>query len=268
MMVPHDMRDNVTLINEGKKLFAIFHRPIGLTTYPAVLICHGFAGTKVGRHRIYVNLSEALAAKGIASLRIDFRGCGDSEGSFEETTLEGQVSDALLGLNFLKNHPQVDPKNIGMLGRSMGGPIAVVAARRFGKVKSLALWCPVFSARPWLEEWEHVLQTSNGNGSGSSTVSFHGQTASQALFEQLFELQMERELADLAHVPLLHVHSELDEIVNISHADNYVRCRQAGSALSQFIRLKESDHEFSLIPERDHTVQETALWFQKTLTAP
>ena len=227
------------------------------------MMCHGFAGTKVGRHRIYVSLAERLAQSGIASLRLDFRGCGDSEGSFEETDLESQISDALLGLNYLATHKKVDADRIGLLGRSMGGPVAVVAARRFARVKSLALWCPVFSAAPWLHIWEKAI--ANAARDSSSTVILHGQPASADLFKQLFAVNIEEELSHLTTIPVLHIHSEKDEIVGIGHAEEYVRCRQQATGLSQFARLKDSDHEFSFPVERVHTIEETTTWFQKTL---
>jgi hypothetical protein len=45
--------------------------------------------------------SDAWAEKGFASLRIDFRGFGDRDGKLEDTTIEGQVKDALAPIVFL-----------------------------------------------------------------------------------------------------------------------------------------------------------------------
>lgn len=259
-------RESITLMNEGNKLFATFHRPPGNNPVPAVLICHGFAGTKVGKHRLYVRLSEHLARQGIASLRLDFRGCGDSEGSFDETTLEDQVSDTLAGLRYLICRDGIDIERIGLLGRSMGGAVAVVAAKRFGDIKSLALWCPVYSAIPWKEQWERAMKEYAHHKNGEKPkVLFQGHVASPILFKQLFDLHVDQELLSLAHTPLLHIHSEKDEIVSIAHADEYYRCRESVLGISKFIRLKESNHEFSAPEEQQQTLEETTQWFQKTL---
>ncbi len=104
-MKAQEKRECITLKNHDEKIFAIFHQPItlGNEKAPAILICHGFAGQKTGRYRLYVTLAEELAKSGVAVLRLDFRGCGDSEGDFVNTTLAGEVSDALKGLEFLKN---------------------------------------------------------------------------------------------------------------------------------------------------------------------
>ena len=75
-----EKRESVVWFFQGKAIFAMLHRPLQEGPRPAVLMCHGLGGTKVGRHRIYVALSEALARLGIAVMRFDFSGCGDSEG--------------------------------------------------------------------------------------------------------------------------------------------------------------------------------------------
>lgn len=268
-MSEYEVRESVTLENHGKKLFAILHRPLKITEYPAVLVCHGYAGTKVGKHRIYVTLAEKLAAHGIACLRLDFRGCGDSEGRFEDTTLEGQISDSLLALNYLAGIDGVDPSRMGILGRSMGGSVAVVAARRYGHISSLALWCPVYHAVPWKDEWDRAQSNAIAAKSAAKpTVHFQGHEASAALFQELFKLELERELAAVAHVPLLHIHSESDSVVRIEHADHYARCRKDVKTATRFLRLQESDHEFSAAKERQYTIEETVEWFQKTLNVP
>ncbi len=109
-------RDAIVLFNGGQKMFGMLHRPVGVKRAPVVFMCHGFAGTKVGCYRIYVRLAEALARRGIASMRIDFRGCGDSEGEFQKTTLSGQVEDAMLTLKWLEEDEGLDVSRLGILG--------------------------------------------------------------------------------------------------------------------------------------------------------
>src|ERR1700722_17738329 len=146
-MPKFDHRESIVLENQGQKIFGILHRPvIPSDKYPAVLICHGLAGHKTGKYRIYVIFAEMLAKVGIASLRIDFRGSGDSEGDFSDMTLTSEVSDALLSLDFLKTVQDVDADRIGIFGRSIGGTVAFMTVHRDPAkcIKSIATWAPIF----------------------------------------------------------------------------------------------------------------------------
>ena len=130
-MLKHEERHSVTLHNQGEKLFGIFHRPLTGSPFPAVLICHGLAGHKTGRYRVYVELAEQLTAHGIGALRIDFRGSGDSEGAFADMTLSGEVSDAILAMKWVQTQAEVDSGRVGIFGRSLGGTVAVITAAEY-----------------------------------------------------------------------------------------------------------------------------------------
>lgn len=264
LMEQVEIRDEVTLLNGGQKMFGVVHRPVGVKRAPVVLMCHGFAGTKVGRYRIYVRLAEALARRGVASMRIDFRGCGDSEGEFQRTTLSGQVEDAMLALKWLGEDEGIDISRLGVMGRSLGAPVAVLTSGRNGGVKSLALWAAVFDGKPWAEVWQHAKRTENGD-IPPGTVIFQGQLASQELFSEFMALDMKKELKVLDRVPLLQIHSEIDELVPLSQADEYRTCRENAKAQSEFIRLAASNHDCSDYHEQELSIAKTAEWFEKTL---
>lgn len=265
MLKIHEEREAVTLINEGQKIFGIFHRPLLHKPFPAVLICHGLAGHKSGRYRIYVDLAEQLTHHGIAVLRIDFRGSGDSEGEFMDMTLTGEVSDALLGLKFLHEHEGVDEERIGLFGRSLGGPVAIMAAADFRHCKSLALWSAIYSGDQWHDRWEMVK---NNNGHPEQLLALrtiNGQIGGIPFFEELFTMKLEHHLAKLNHLPLFNVHGLKDEVVLPSHAEAYKMHRKSAKAPSKFLFLPESDHDLTLLAERKKAIHETCLWFKDTL---
>lgn len=262
-----EIRESITLTNDNEKIFAIFHQPIKVSKAknPAILICHGFAGQKTGRYRLYVQLAEELAKNGIAVLRLDFRGCGDSEGDFVNTTLMGEVSDALKGLEFLKNHPGIDPKRLGIFGRSLGGAIAVITAKTFKEIKSLVLWAPMFSADSWREKWILLKKANLSQEQMRKMMVMNGQLAGEEFLKQLFEMRMDEEIQQLREVPLLHIHAEMDKVITIEHLENYKHYRSYAKAKTKYLSLELSDHDFSNLEERTQAISETVSWFKTTL---
>lgn len=116
---------------------------------PVVLLLHGFTGTrdelpvKDTEDGVYQRVARQLADAGYASLRIDFRGSGDSGGNWEDTTFSGQIADAVAAIDWLKDNESVDGTKISVLGWSQGGLVATHAVASRPEVKSTILWAPV-----------------------------------------------------------------------------------------------------------------------------
>lgn len=260
-----EIREAVTLENQGEKIFGILHRPLLSQKVPAIVICPGFAGNKCGKFRIFVRLAQELARLGIAVLRFDYRGSGDSEGEFQDMTIEGKTADTIKSLDFLANHPLVDPARIGLLGRSLGGVIAILAARRYSgsTIKSLALWAPVFKSDPWRELWES-FKSNRLDNKHEILAHLPPGIPNLKFLEQFFGIDLEHELEGLKHIPLLHIHGREDQIVKIEQAKNYEQAR-AGIEWTRFVQLPNSDHDFSNAVEQNIAIQETCQWYQQTL---
>ena len=258
-------RECVVLSNEGQKIFGILHLPSQVKNPPCVLICHGLGGHKTGRYRVYVELAEALVEHGIAAFRFDFRGSGDSEGSFIDMTLQGEVSDAIKALEYLQNEPRIDQNRIGIFGRSLGGAIAVIVAARFGKTKSMALWAPMYSGEDWLHLWEKIQAGDLSMEESEELRRINGQVASIDFYGQMFKMRIDKELQELMHVPLLLMHGEVDEVISPNNSDSYVKERLLSGTKTELIKLPHGDHDFTFSKERTYAIMRTAEWFRETL---
>lgn len=143
----------VTFQNEGGTVVGTVAAPVGVRApMPAVLLLHGFTGTRdelpvIGTDDfMFTRTARVFAEHGIVTLRIDFRGSGESSGTFDETTFTGQISDAFAAMDFLDRMARVDDDRIGVLGFSQGGLVAAHVAAGDDRVESLAFWSPVANA--------------------------------------------------------------------------------------------------------------------------
>src|SRR5207248_8810535 len=126
----------------GRRLRGMIHRPLEARSRrgtPAVIFLHGLTGDRMESHWIFVKCARALAKAGIASLRFDFYGSGESEGEFREVTLQGEIADARVAIEFFRRQKGINPERIGLLGLSLGGAIAASVAGP-GRVAALVLW--------------------------------------------------------------------------------------------------------------------------------
>jgi hypothetical protein len=115
----------------GSTLTGVLHFPAGHPAAgraPCVIACHGMGASKDSDK--YLLLGEALPRAGLALARFDFRGSGESGGSWRDATVATRIADLEAVLDHLKAHPRLDGR-FGVLGSSLGGFVALwVAARR------------------------------------------------------------------------------------------------------------------------------------------
>lgn len=131
---------NITIDGDHGKLAAVLQTPDKAKNYPLVIIMHGFTSNK--EFELLTNLADDLEKEGIASLRFDFNGHGQSEGRFQDMTVPNEIEDAKHVYEYASKLPQVT--SISMAGHSQGGVISSMTAGILGtqKVKSIALMAP------------------------------------------------------------------------------------------------------------------------------
>ncbi len=131
-----------------QKLAACLHRP-GSDRAPGppvsvVICCHGLTGSRNGTGYRMVGLGRRLVAENMACLRFDFRGCGESDGRFEDLSAATLLEDLHAVVAALDRLPGCDSASIGLLGSSFGAFTAAGAAGQIGGgLRCLAFWAPV-----------------------------------------------------------------------------------------------------------------------------
>lgn len=82
---------------------------------------HGWVSNKDEVGNMYKDLAGSLAKNGVASLRIDFAGSGDSKQAYELNNQNQSVADGQKALNYLLASDKIDSSKVGVLGFSQGG---------------------------------------------------------------------------------------------------------------------------------------------------
>lgn len=131
---------DVTIEGFGGKIAAVVQIPNSREKFPLVIICHGFTGNK--DEVLLKSLADNLEREGIASIRFDFNGHGDSYGAFKDMTIPNEVEDLKKIYDWAEHLQGVT--NIGVVGHSQGGVVTSMFAGEFGakKIKAIVLMSP------------------------------------------------------------------------------------------------------------------------------
>ena len=127
----------------GIELAGTLTLPEGDGPFPVVLLISGSGpqdrNEELMGHKPFLVLADYLTRRGIAVLRFDERGVGESTGDFAAATTLDFTSDVLAGVDFLKTRPEIDPARIGLIGHSEGGLVAPLAANASSDVAFIVL---------------------------------------------------------------------------------------------------------------------------------
>lgn len=256
-----------TVVNLEGGIVATLNMPDHAGPVPAVLMLHGFGSSRDEVGGMYKRAATALAMKGIASLRIDFLGFGDSEGDSGNTTVDGQLEQAKDAFAFLASYPDVDPKRLGVLGFSLGGGIAtLLASDRPQDAKSLVTWS---SVGDFEQDFRTVLgdkafDRAKEDGIVGLDLGWRTIALKQAFFDSLSK----RKIDDaIANYPGAYLTITGSKDFSAAYSERFVGL--AKNATKEVMMIPEGDHIFKSL-EKDQSmaqsvIDKTADWFSKTL---
>lgn len=202
------------------------------------IICHGFGSNK--ERPLLKSIADSLQAKGIASIRFDFNGCGKSEGRYEDMTVPNEIVDAEKIVGYAMQQPWVS--DISLVGHSQGGVVAsMVAGNLKGSIRSVALCAPAAVLRDDAIRGQ-VQGATYDAGNIPETVTVPGRNlhvgrnyfvTAQTL--PIYETALQYE------GPVVLVHGTADRIVPYTYSERY----KAGYKDAQIYLLPGVDHSFT-----------------------
>ncbi len=234
------------------------YRPQGGPRVPAVVMFHGFTGDRMESHWIFVKCSRALAQAGIASLRFDFYGSGESDGDFREVTLGGEIADGHKAVEFLRRQKGIDPERVGVLGLSLGGAVAASLAAHV-QARAAVLWSAVAHTARLRELAQTIVKPIPGR---PGAVEYDAREVSSRFLDDVLKVEPARRLARFKG-PTLIIHPEKDDHVPVSHAHDFYQA--AGASAKELAIISGADHVFTSIPWEREVIARAVDWFERYL---
>ncbi|NMA96269.1 MAG: alpha/beta hydrolase [Clostridiales bacterium] len=237
------MQRAIELDRGGLMLRGMLHRPDnGVDNVPLAILFHGFTGNKMESHFMFVKLSRKLEEAGIASLRFDFLGSGESDGDFQDMTFAGELRDAEIILEYAKSLDWVDKGNIFIVGLSMGGAIASVLAGKYSNdIKRLCLWGPAGNMPELIKRRAQELIDSKELDSEQPYYDLGGLLLGKRFIDDIENTDIYGE-ASLYEGDVFIVHGEKDMAVPLSASYEYLSIY--GDRAKLYI-IEDADHTFN-----------------------
>jgi len=242
----------------GDELAARLDRPGSGEPRAYALFAHCFTCSKdlkaVGR------ISRALVERGIAVLRFDFTGLGESEGDFADTNFSSNLDDLVAAADFLRDRYRAPEL---LIGHSLGGAAVLAAASRVDEARAVVtLAAP--STTEHLEETLLRQAPELGEDAEETEVTLGGRSfrIQRQLVDDLRSHKVLDAVAEMG-LPLLILHSPVDDVVGISHARAIYEAAQHPKS---FVSLDRADHLLLQDPaDARHVASVVAAWAERYL---
>ena len=133
------------------ELFGVAHLPAGREAVIGAVFCHPFGEEKLWSHRVFVNLARTLAQSGIACLRFDFMGHGDSDGQSELCTLQSYFNDIDAAVHELRSTvPTV--RSVTLIGLRFGATLAHLYGSKNNSIDRVIALEPILDGSRYAKE--------------------------------------------------------------------------------------------------------------------
>jgi uncharacterized protein len=144
---PDTFKERDVTVGEGEwKLPGTLTVPVGAGPFPAALLIHGSGPNDrdetVGGAKVFKDLAEGLASRGIVVLRYEKRSMqyrARVASIVKLTVQEETVDDAVKAISLLRSLPEVNGSKIFVIGHSLGAYVAPRIAEADGKLAGLVL---------------------------------------------------------------------------------------------------------------------------------
>jgi len=232
--------EKISFSSNGQTVAGVLHLP-DVEKPSCVIASHGLFSSKDSEK--YITLGDRFRRNGIAFLRFDFRGCGESEGKASESTVSCRLRDLNMAIRFVSSHPRIDPR-IGLMGSSLGGYISLIKAPGEEDIRAVVTWATPFTLVG--------LEEKRGEGEMASL--------GDKFFHDITAHDLPSALGNVANC--LVIHGDRDELVPVEQARmiyehlNYPKKMEI---------IEGGDHRLNHPDHREKAIEMSLEWFERYL---
>ena len=218
---------------DGLRLAARLDLPEGDRPVAFALFAHCFTCGKDVKAAYYI--SRALNRAGVAVLRFDFTGLGQSQGDFAATNFSSNVADLIAAARFMTARGMAPAI---LIGHSLGGAAVILAAAAIDSARAVAVIGAPAEPAHVRRHFEDRQEQIEAQGQAEVQLGERRVRITRQFLEDIDQVNMERALQQLGRA-LLILHAPADEVVGIAHA---ARIFRAARHPKSFIALDGADH--------------------------
>ena len=242
--------------SSGQELAARLELPTNGRPSAYALFAHCFTCSK--NIRAAVNMTRALSGLGLAVVRFDFTGLGESDGDFADTNFSSNVEDLVAAAQHMEE--ALEPPSI-LIGHSLGGAAVLHAATRLPTVRAVSTVGAPADPAHVLEHIESSREEIEREGEATVSIAGRPFRVKKQFLDDLEGQRMAEVAASLGRA-LLIFHSPVDQIVGI---DSAARLYEMARHPRNFVSLDDADHMLTDPADSEYVGQVLAAWARRYL---
>lgn len=246
--------------NRGQNLVGVMHHGQGKAPRPCLLLCHGFAGTKIGGSRRFVEFARYAVKHNLSVFRFDFAGSGDSDGDLVDLTMDLELDDLQAAINVVTTMNDVGLERIGVVGHCLGAVTAIRGSARDSRIYKTVAWAPFTDLAGTMlrligEEAFCVLQEGDDADFLYNEQLFR---CGHKILNQSYDLNMFEEIIWVRQ-PLLVIHGTEDATVPLQDVEKLMEFAQGTPGEKRLEVLEGAHHSFPY--HQQELFELTVKWF-------